>query len=391
MTQPASAGASSTALPATVDALSAALIALYADAETQLLDSLSRAAAHGLHDTAASMQVLLLGQMQNNARRVATQLALRSGPLTQQVITAAAQRGDAAALTAIRNAVEGHPSLAAQYLARAAGVSGHALTAANAIQLDLQRGLTATWQGIVRFADDAYRAAVAEAATRQVLNREALTPATTQRLAWRELTRDGVTGYTDTAGRRWNLSSYVEMATRTAVQRAYNASHQARMTSVGIGYFTVPGDGHPCPLCRPWEGAVIGPRPGVVRELSAVSGQPVTFTVKATVDEARAAGLWHPNCRHTLTAYLPGVTRTTAPRAWTDADQARYDATQRLRYLERQVRAYKREQAAALDDLDRQRAARKVRAYQAQIRTHVARHNLVRRRRREQLDLGNKP
>ena len=48
------------------------------------------------------------------------------------------------------------------------------------------------------------------------------------------------------------------------------------------------------------------------------------------------------------------------------------------------------EQAAALDDLTRQRAGRQVRATQALIRAHVARHGLVRRTRREQLDLGNR-
>ncbi len=389
MTQPATGAAS--ALPVTVDALSAALVALYADAEAQLIDSIGRVAAHGLRDSAALAQLRMLTEMRRAAQRVYTQLALRSGPLVAQLVATAAQRGEAAALTALRAAVEGHPQLARLYLARAAIGSGHGLAAANAIQLDLQRSLVATWRGIIRYADDAYRAAVAEAAVRQVLSREALTPTTAQHLAWRELTRLGVTGYTDTAGRRWNLASYVEMATRTAVQRAYNASHEARMTSVGISYFTVPGDGHPCPLCRPWEGAVLSLGPvGKVTEPSALGGREATFTVKGTVEEARAAGLWHCNCKHSMTAYLPGVTKAAAPREWTDADQARYDAAQQLRYFERQVRAHKREQLGALDDLDRQRAARKVRAYQARIREHTHRHGLVRRRRREQLNLGNR-
>jgi hypothetical protein len=164
------------------------------------------------------------------------------------------------------------------------------------------------------------------------------------------------------------------------------------MTSVGIDYFTVPGDGHPCPLCRPWEGSILSlSHVGPVNTTAADDGRPVSFTVAATVEQAIAAGFQHPNCRHTLTAYLPGVTQGHAPREWTDADQARYDATQQLRSLERQVRAAKREQLGALDDLSRQRAARKVRAIQARIRAHVAAHDLVRRTRREQLDLGNKP
>ncbi|HZY75388.1 MAG TPA: phage minor capsid protein [Jatrophihabitantaceae bacterium] len=97
------------------------------------------------------------------------------------------------------------------------------------------------------------------------------------------------------------------------------------------------------------------------------------------------------DCKHTLLAYLPGVTKATGrPNPWTVDDEARYRATQQLRALERQVRAWKRAQAGALNDLDRQRAARHVRATQAAIRAHIDQHGLVRRRQREQLDLGNK-
>lgn len=388
MTQPASEGTSAgvSSVGATVDQLAAAVVALYADAEQRLLASLATVARHGLTDSAAAGQAAMLAQMRRAAERVATQLRLRTGPLAQQVIREAAQRGDAAATDQIRQAVTGHPSLARLYLSR----HGHRLASANAIATDLTDRLNATGHRIVRWADDAYRAATAEASTRLVLGREQLTPATAQHLAWSELTRAGVTGYTDTRGRNWDLSSYVEMATRTTVQGAYNASHEARMRSVGIDYFTVSRDGHPCRLCRPWEGSILGPVPGTVRERSAVADREVTFVVSGTLTEAKAAGLFHPNCRHVLLAYLPGVTRAGGQRAWTAADERRYKATQQLRYLERQVRAWKRAQAGALDDLGRQRAGRKVRAYQARIRAHTAQHGLVRRRRREQLDLGNK-
>lgn len=383
MTQPASAGSAS--LPGTVDALTASLIALYADAEQQLMRQLAVVAAHRLNDSSATAQLLMLGEMRRAAQKLTTALRLRSGPLAARVIDEAAQRGDAAAVTALRAAVAGHPDLARLYLLP----GGHRVTSANAIALDLASKLDAANLRIVRFADDAYRAAVADTSTRLVLGREQLTPATAQHRAWTELTRQGVTGYTDTRGRQWNLATYVEMATRTSVQRAYNASHEARMSSVGIEYFTVSHDGRPCPLCRPWEGAILGPHAGQVTTKAADSARQVSFTVKGTLAEAHAAGFQHPNCKHVLLAYLPGVTSTTSSSRWTADDQARYEATQQLRYLERQVRAAKRQQLAALNDLDRQRAARRVRAYQSRIRAHVGQHDLVRRRQREQLDLGN--
>jgi hypothetical protein len=379
LTTPAAGSSSAAGLPVTVDALSAVLVALYTDAEVQLLDQMSRAAA--------GPESEMLAAMRRAAQRVVNQLMMRSGPLVQQIVDTAAERGDQAAWAMLRRTVEGHPSLARLYLAP----GGHAAGAANMIRLELQRSLTATWSGILRWTDDVYRTAVAQAAMRLVRGREGLTPASAQQAAWSTLTRHGVTGYRDTAGRNWNLATYVEMATRTAVQRAYNAAADARYAALGIQYFTISHDGHPCPLCRPFEGAVLSHgRVGPVVEAAANDGRPVAFTVKATVEQARIEGLFHPNCRHTLQPYLPGVTMTSPARAWSKADQARYDATQRLRALERQVRAAKREQAAALTPAAKQQAARNMRRAQARIRDHVTTHGLVRRSRREHLDLGNR-
>lgn len=390
MTGPAPEAAAGS-IPASVDALAAALIVLYATAEQDLLDSMATAARHGLRDEAAAGQAAMLAEMRRAAQRIATALRLRSEPLARRIAEEAAHRGDAAALAVLRSIVGGDSRLARFYLGRITTASGQGIAAANAIALDLAGKLDDVSRRILRFADDAYRAATAEAATRLVLGREGLTPSTAQRLAWRELTRLGVTGYADTTGRRWNLSSYVEVATRTAVQRAYNTAHQDRMTSVGIRYFTISHNGRPCPLCKPWEGAILSTGPtGIVREPSALDGHQVAFRVAGTLDEARTAGLQHPNCKHVLLPYLPGVTKTASSLRWTAVDEQRYQATQQLRALERRVRQLKREQAAALDELSRQRAARAVRATQTRIRAHVDQHGLNRRRRREQLDLGNR-
>jgi predicted amidohydrolase YtcJ len=91
---------------------------------------------------------------------------------------------------------------------------------------DLSHRLDAAAVRITRFADDAYRAAVVSGAVTQALDNA--TPVEAAAQAWRELSAKGITGFTDKSGRNWNLASYVEMATRTATQRAYNASHRDR-------------------------------------------------------------------------------------------------------------------------------------------------------------------
>jgi hypothetical protein len=159
----------------------------------------------------------------------------------------------------------------------------------------------------------------------------------------------------------------------------------------GINYFTISTTGRPCPLCAPWEGKVLADRgAGEVTEPNARGGDPVTFHVAATIEEAIAAGLFHPNCKHTLTAYLPGVT-ILQTNQWSADDEAAYQNTQRLRALERGVRAAKLQAAGAVTDLDRRRANARARIIQAQIRDFTNQTGLLRRPRREQPELGNKP
>jgi hypothetical protein len=364
-TQPADDSAD---LALAVSVLSAQMVAVFAQAETDLVRSVAEDARRGLAAPVGSAARLsMLREMRDTALRISGRLRLQGGPLARQVVDEAASRGNAQAIRTLTSLVTSHPSLL-RTLTRPQPepVTPLALSAANRIIFDLQSRLNDATYRITRFADDAYRAATARAATTEVLT--GMSPAAAQRGAWDELTAKGVSGFTDSRGRRWNLASYVEMATRTAVQRAYNEAHQDRMTAAGVAEFTVAPHAHPCPLCQPWEGKVL---------------------TAATIPTARAAGLFHPNCTHVLVAYFEGITRL-EPSEWTERDQRHYDAAQHLRALERRVRAAKLQEVGALDDLDAQRARRKVRAAQSAIRDHLATHpSLLRRRRREQLNLGN--
>jgi hypothetical protein len=378
VTNPAGTGPAAAGLPlgVVIDRLTAQITGMYDTAERQLLVALAKLARLGLTDRGAVAQLDMLTQMQRIARQVANELRIQAGPLAQQVADTAAREGDAAAVEQIRRAIAGHPALAATYLARLAGTSsGHGVAAANAIGLDLTTRLNSTNLRIVRFADDAYRAAVADAAERLVLGREQLTPFTASARAWNELTDLGITGYTDSRGRGWNLASYVEMATRTAVQRAYNTAHLDRMTAVGIERFTVPGDGHPCPLCRPWEGRVLtlpgGPGP--------------------TIDEARAAGLFHPNCKHTLVAYFPGYSREPEPSGPVTAeDEQRYYELQRMREMERKIRRGVLKRDAAITPKQRARSEANIARWRGEITRLRDEHGLVERPRRRTPNLGHR-
>lgn len=100
-----------------------------------------------------------------------------------------------------------------------------------------------------------------------------------------------------------------------------------------------------------------------------------------TLEEAKGKGLFHPGCRHSISAYQEGLTR---PMTNT-ADPKGYEDSQQLRYYERQIRSWKRVGAAGFDDAAKAKAQAHVRAYQAKIRKHVKETSVRRDPARERL------
>jgi len=252
----------------------------------------------------------------------------------------------------------------------------HGVRAEAAIRQDLVSELDDVRFRLTRLPDDIYKAITPQGAIQQVLQGN-VTPAYAQAKAWRELTANGITGFTDKGGREWSLSAYVEMAVRTSVQRAYNASHIERMHALGIHYFTVPDDGHPCPMCFPWQNKVLTDGPIEHPEMP----------VDGTIQDAVAAGLLHPNCRHSFVPVIPGVTKLPKPRMWSMDDADRYNQTQKQRRLELNIRKAKKQVEYASDPQTAAEARAKVRKRQAAMRAFIEETGLVRRSRREQLNL----
>lgn len=315
---------------------------------------------------------LLLHKLRAVSKSTAAAMQLEIPSMVFQVIDRAVVEGSQAgeASVAAAGGIGGPPAAPLMGLAGDT-FDSHAQRSAQAIRDDLVGKLNGLSYRITRFADDTYRAVTADAAISQVLG---LTPAQAQHDAYQKLMANGVDGFTDSRGRNWELSAYVDMAVRTAAQRAYNVAHLDRMQALGINYFVVSDDGHPCPLCAPWQGVVL--TAGIPDEIA-----------QHTVEEATAAGLFHPRCRHVLTAFIPGATVVPPPHVWDADDQRKYDESQQQRALERQIRAAKRQLDAAFTPEMKTAAAQKVRQAQANMRDFIDRTGRVRNSRREQLHL----
>ncbi|GAA1051395.1 phage minor capsid protein [Arthrobacter russicus] len=361
-------------LPATVDSLALAVVVVYQGAETELIVGSGRLIAQTIRSPDEAPY--LLGRLQTLASSIRDRVRGAVLDLATQVVDEASRNGNLTAMREIRQLAGTGTTLGPGWLP-------HDVNSARLMAEDLARRLDAAALRMTRFADDAYRAATTSAALAQILDKA--TPAEAQAQAWRELSAKGVTGFTDKAGREWNLSSYVEMATRTATQKAFNASHKDRLTQAGIVYFTISTTGRPCPLCAPWEGRVLADAgKGVATE------DGFTFEIAATVEEATATGLFHPNCKHTLSAFLPGST-VLRKNTWTKADEDQYKATQKLRAIERQIRTDRLVYASAVTDLEKARARRSLREHVALAKAYADQNNLLYRARRTSIDLGNRP
>jgi hypothetical protein len=363
--------------PDMAEDLASAVSTLYEQAELALIERVTRALAQGLDSPMwTELKLASLGNLRTAIEEIIAALQADAVGAIHQAVAEAYDRGQQAAVAELGALATGPALAAAEALPTAAAVDR---LAAALVQETGPAHLR-----MLRTALDVYRQVIAEASSAPLLGATTRREAAARALA--KFANRGVTGFVDRSGKGWNLTSYVEMATRSAVGRAAVEAHADRLAAAGIDLVVVSDAPEECDRCKPWEGKILrreGPSgAGVVEmEHATEDGRTVRVRVAGSLAEARAAGLLHPNCRHSISVYLPGLTR---PRP-KPPSRATYEQTQQQRYFERQVRAWKRRAAAAVDDTARTRANARVREYQGRIRELVGQTGLPRKSRREQV------
>lgn len=176
-----------------------------------------------------------------------------------------------------------------------------------------------------------------------------------------DLAGRGITGYTDRAGRRWNLETYVETVTRAHYAQAAMDTYLAVIGRAGVGIVQVSRNVTSCPRCAPWQGrnlSIDGSRAGEY-QLRSPGGHVKTVVVAGTLQEAKDAGLLHPWCRHRLAPVMAG--KSTRLGRGPNVDQV---ARARRRYTARTARAWQRRGKVAITPQARQTAATRARQWQ---------------------------
>jgi hypothetical protein len=375
--------------PDDLDAIAARVVALYREMELALVELIHDFLNKGWESPSwVEERLTAVRALRRAAQAIVNQLTDVADARIRAAVADAYRRGGLAAAAEVTRQTGGLPPTAATVAAAGAVVSQSGPVDVLAAALIADVGERSS--NVVRDVVDVYRA-VTTAASARVLG-AGQTRRQAAQAAWQGLTDRGITSFTDVSGRRWQLSSYVEMATRTVTQRAAVQGQTDRQTQLGLDLVYVSNAPQECKLCRPWEAKVLrvglGPV-GKVHLPHQLTDRPVEVDIAGTLPEARLAGLFHPNCRHSVSAYLPGVTKVPAgPTADPEGDAAR----QRQRAIERAIRKWKTRDVGALDPDAKTAARRKVRQWQGALRDHLAANpGLKRLRYREQPGAGNIP
>lgn len=246
---------------------------------------------------------------------------------------------------------------------------------------EMQQANEQSERAALRYMNDVYRKTILRTAAAMQAGGQTLQQATDA--ATRDFLDQGIACIRYRNGRRVNISTYAEMALRTAGTRAMLMGEAAQRERLGLDTVLVSQYGACSKTCLPWQGLVYiddvfqpyhGPRtPGGTYGISRNGRQYPLLSV------AMQGGLFHPNCRHTLSTWVEGV--STRPRPM---DKAKVEAAAQLeakqRALERSVRKAKRQAAGLCDPAAAKAARARVRAAQKALRDFVADHGDVLRR-----------
>lgn len=325
---------------------------IYRDAELRILERIAAALAIGLD--APDWEVQQLARLQRIRESILAELRLVNPMAAAAIMDALTEAYGSGILSAFQDAGPYVPHLDPTADARAAAV---AVLAAETV-----RGVASAQAPILRAADDIYRAVIAQVTTQVgtgVIGRQEAVQS-----ALRQFAHAGIQGI-ETRGGKMDLADYVQMAVRTAASRTALAGHENTMDRVGLDLVVIHPGPRACKICDQWARKVLSRKgqTGVLQMRSLTDGTFVAVTVDDTLARARAAGWGHPNCRCSLQSYMPGVTRPDIIERppW---DQVAYEAQQRQRAIERQIRGWKTQQAIGITPEAKMDAARRVRAWQ---------------------------
>ena len=230
----------------------------------------------------------------------------------------------------------------------------------------------------LRTMDDVYRQTLMRADT--ALQTGSVTLQKAIELAVEDFAKQGINCIEYRDGRRVNIADYAYMALKTSNTRAALLGGAKQRMALGIDTVRVSSYGGCSDTCLPWQGNVYIDDVFAVfsGEVAGDRGKSRNGIWYMLLSVAVKAGLFHPNCRHTLTSYREGARE---PMRF-DEEKVRenYRLEQKQRAMERKIRKWKRMEAAAYDPTVKKAYGNKIKEAQSELRDFINLHDDVLRR-----------
>lgn len=247
------------------------LIKFYEQAEREILDQLNRALLRG-------NKTEYLAQMKKNVEAILQQLREGNRTWCTEAIPRVYSQGLYSADVMLKD-------IGATIQA---GFGAIHQQAAQVLAENAYQRLEDVVQVIGRQVDDIYRELALENVRGTVVGYD--TWKQTARRYREQLAERGVTGFKDRSGRMWNMRTYCEMHARTVCMEAHLQGTANRLVEQGHDLVKVSTHRGACELCQPWQGKILS-----------ITGKTKGYP---TLEEAKAAKLFHPRCRHAYGLYI---------------------------------------------------------------------------------------
>lgn len=257
------------------------------------------------------------------------------------------------------------------------------LTMYGVFQAAAYDALERTHVQIMRESHDLYRDVAVMAGEQRFREGDEFIRREASQLMLNEFAEKGLQAITYRDGRRMSLDAYAEMVGRTMSGQAAVQASLFRYQEFGYDLVRVSQHFRTCHMCAPWEGKILSQ-----------SGESERYPhLQDAIDD----GLFHPNCAHDISPYIPGVSpelelmahpeekRLIEEHGYGKAQEIAYNAQQQQRYIERKIRRWKRGVVTAMTEEERAAAEGKVKEWQKRMREHLKEHPyLPRKYKREQ-------
>lgn len=103
--------------------------------------------------------------------------------------------------------------------------------------------------------------------------------------------------------RTYKLNNLLNIWSRTSLMNMHNNAKKDAFKKEGVkvGVFHVHPDSRTCPFCIPWDDVLF------CFDSDYIGMEVDGMIIKYTLDDAKAAGLFHMQCRDSFSAYIPGI------------------------------------------------------------------------------------